>query len=82
MNILRQMIREDVKSELDKLMTGGVSKGKTPEDLDYDELAMGIKVEVEHVKDKDIARKIALDHLTEIPDYYTRLAKMEKEADE
>jgi hypothetical protein len=40
---------------------------------------MGIKVEMEHTKDKDMAKQIALDHLTEIPDYYTRLASMEKE---
>ncbi|WP_406606900.1 DUF5661 family protein, partial [Candidatus Infernicultor aquiphilus] len=26
--------------------------------------------------------KIALAHLTEFPDYYTRLAKMEKEAED
>ena len=41
---------------------------------------MGIKVEMEHVDDESLAREIALDHLFEIPDYYTRLDKMEKEA--
>ena len=35
---------------------------------------------MEHVNDKDKAREISLDHLVEIPDYYTRLAKMEDEA--
>jgi hypothetical protein len=44
------------------------------------QLNMGINVEMEHVNDKSKAREIALDHLEEIPDYYTRLDKMEKEA--
>jgi hypothetical protein len=44
------------------------------------ELKRGIEVEQEHSKDKDTAREIALDHLLEIPDYYTRLDKMEATA--
>jgi hypothetical protein len=43
------------------------------------ELNMGIKVEMEHVNSKARSREIAMDHLVEIPDYYTRLKKMEKE---
>lgn len=49
-------------------------------DFNPDEIAMGIKVEYEHTNSKVIALKIALDHLAEIPDYYTRLAKMESDA--
>lgn len=41
------------------------------------QLAMGIKVEKEHSKDSKVAREIALDHLRELPDYYTKLKKME-----
>ena len=41
------------------------------------QLEMGIKIEHEHVTDKDTATDIALQHLDEIPDYYTRLKKME-----
>jgi len=48
--------------------------------VDPKQLEMGIKVEMEHTTDKKIAEKIALDHLREIPDYYTRLLKMEREA--
>ena len=44
------------------------------------ELSMGVKIEMEHVKTKSMAKEIAMDHLVEIPDYYTRLKKMEKEA--
>lgn len=44
------------------------------------QLEKGVEVEVEHTKDKGLAKEIALDHLYEIPDYYDRLDKMEKEA--
>ena len=44
------------------------------------ELAMGVKIKMEHTKYPELARSIALAHLKEIPDYYTRLKKMEKEA--
>ena len=44
------------------------------------QIKMGRKVEMEHVDDEKLAEEIALDHLYEIPDYYTRLDKMEKEA--
>lgn len=48
--------------------------------VDMDELKMGIEVEKEHTNDVELAKQIALDHLKEVPDYYTRLKKMEKEA--
>lgn len=48
--------------------------------FDPNQIEMGIKVEMEHTTNPKIAERIAKDHLAEIPDYYTRLAKMEKEA--
>jgi len=44
------------------------------------QLKMGEPIEHEHTKDHDLARDIALQHLDEIPDYYTRLKKMEADA--
>ena len=44
------------------------------------QLDMGEPIEHEHTKDHDLARDIALQHLDEIPDYYTRLKKMESDA--
>ena len=41
---------------------------------------MGIAIEKEHTKDKDLATDIALQHLDEFPDYYTKLKKMESDA--
>jgi len=44
------------------------------------QLKMGIPIEHEHTKNKTLATDIALQHLDEIPDYYTRLKKMEASA--
>ena len=45
------------------------------------QLVKGIKVEMEHTKDKSKAREIAMDHLWEHPNYYDKLEKIEsKEA--
>lgn len=65
-----------------KFLTGGMSiqKGVSSKGVDSTELKMGIKVEKEHTTDDATAERIALDHLAEIPDYYTRLKKMEDEA--
>lgn len=46
-------------------------------DFDADQLAMGVKVEMEHTDHSAIAKLIAKDHLAEIKDYYTRLGTME-----
>lgn len=48
--------------------------------FDSKQLKKGIEVEQEHTNDKFLAKIIAKDHLMEIPDYYTRLGKMEKTA--
>jgi len=44
------------------------------------QIEMGKKIEMEHVDDVELAEEISMDHLDEIPDYYTRLKEMEKEA--
>lgn len=70
--------------------SGGLSKGMSVEDIAKKhkvkpeqieaQVQMGMKVEKEHTDSDKEAKRISLDHLFEIPDYYTRLAKMEKEA--
>ena len=42
------------------------------------QLKMGIKVESEHTTDKNEAESIALQHLDELPNYYSKLKKVEK----
>lgn len=60
--------------------------------VDLEEFRMGLEVELEHgtrdpetnVTDDDeiLTGKIALAHIREFPDYYTRLEKLEAEAEE
>ena len=69
----------------------GDKLGITWKDYDVEQFRMGLDVELEHgrrspstnVTDDDpiMTGKIALAHLNEFPDYYTRLAVLEKEAD-
>jgi hypothetical protein len=68
--------------EKEFMQAGDAAKeGFKEKDADPKELKLGIEMEMEHTDSEDIAKKIALDHLAEIPDYYTRLAAMEKEAE-
>ena len=66
--------------EFEDQLKGGKADKKNPSDFDQKELKMGIEVELEHVNSREKAKEIAMDHLEEIPDYYTRLKKMEKGA--
>jgi hypothetical protein len=47
---------------------------------DPKQVMAGIRVEREHTDSDETAYIIALDHLAEIPDYYTLLLKMERNA--
>jgi len=70
----------------------GDALGVNWSEVRLEEFRAGLEVELEHgardletnVTDDDEIQtgKIALAHLKEFPDYYTRLAKMEQEADE
>jgi len=59
------------------MLSGGLADEKKPEDFDQRELSRGIKVELEHTDNPDLAREIAMDHLTEDPFYYQKLATIE-----
>jgi hypothetical protein len=57
-----------------------VKSKKRMGEVDPKQLKLGIKIEMEHTSNPMVAKRIALDHLAEIKDYYTRLVKMEEEA--
>jgi hypothetical protein len=79
--IKSKMLRKTIKEDKDCPQVG--KHNKVPEDVfDPKELAMGIKIEHEHTNDPVTAEKIAKDHLSEFPDYYSRLTKLEKKAKE
>jgi hypothetical protein len=55
--------------------------GNDPDDkYDAKQLKRGIEVEKEHIDNPVVSKMIAKAHLAEIPDYYTRLDKMESDA--
>lgn len=71
----------DIKDFKDQLK-GGKSDGKDITKYDLKQILMGIKIEQEHTTNKMMALEITMDHLEEIPDYYTRLIEMEEEAED
>ena len=85
MEIKKKFTEEEAKEIGEKL---GIKWDK----FDVNQFKIGLNVELEHGThdevtnvtndDSIITGKIALAHLNEFPDYYTRLEKMEKEADE
>lgn len=53
------------------IMPGGLADHKSPEEFDPEQLEKGIREEMkEHTHSRQIAQEIAMDHLTEDPNYY------------
>ena len=57
-----------------------MKKHNVSQDYLEKQLSIGTKIEHEHTKNNKVAMGIALQHLDEFPDYYTRLLNMEKSA--
>lgn len=83
---------KEKRFNLEKAKQIGNSLGIDWKKFGVEQFWMGLDVELEHgTRDPDtnvtnddplLTGKIALAHLKEFPDYYTRLKKMEAEADE
>jgi hypothetical protein len=54
-------------------LPGGVGDQTPTNQIDPIQLSTGVQIEMEHTNDLDIAKEIAMDHLTEDPKYYTKL---------
>ncbi len=68
----------NIKEFKDKdIISGGLADLSSPEDFDSKELKIGIKHELEHTDDINVAKEIASDHLKEDPHYYSKLQKFE-----
>jgi hypothetical protein len=76
----------------DEARTIGENIGIDFSKYSLEEFRVGLSIELEHGSqdpetnvindDENLAGKIAWAHLKELPDYYTRLEKMEKEGEE
>lgn len=72
---------QKIKFSEEEKFKGGKADNMTPEDLakkhDVEvndikkEISVGTKIEMEHTDSKTEAKEIAMDHITEFPDYYT-----------
>jgi hypothetical protein len=72
MQKIKILIKENEK------LKGGKGDNRPDSDFDEKELEQAIKHELEHTKDHKIAKEIAKDHLSEDPNYYKKLKKIEK----
>ena len=59
--------------KLEDLIPGRKADNIPDTEFDANELAMGIKVEMEHTDDPAESKRIAKEHLLEDPKYYTKL---------
>jgi hypothetical protein len=67
------------KNTKDYMVKIKLKKGNIPDKkFNKKELTKGTKLEKEHTNDKKIAKQIAKAHLSESPEYYKELSKMEK----
>jgi len=83
---------KEKRFSLDKAKQIGDTLGIDWKKFKVEQFQMGLEVELEHGRiypktnvtndDPLLTGKIASAHLNEFPDYYTRLAKMEQEADQ
>ena len=83
-------IKGPVKPFREDKISGGLAKGMTLNDIAkkhnisvdtiVKDLKKGMKVEMEHTTDVNVAKEIAFDHLYEDPKYYDKLGKMETES--
>lgn len=60
-------------NNLIKKLPGGVGDNTPNDKINPAQLSIGVQVEMEHTNDPEIAKEIAMDHLTEDPEYYTKL---------
>lgn len=74
-----EMSLEDLYKEIFKIFNQFLYRRYEDINVNPKELSKGIEHEKEHTKDEEIAKIIALDHLKQIPNYYTLLNKFDKD---
>lgn len=72
------MLKKDSAGTLWKdHLPGGLADKKKPADFPPEKLREGVQVEREHTSNPAIQTEIAMDHITEDPNYYPKLRRME-----
>ena len=62
-----------MRTLFEEILQGGKGDNKPTTSVNPVQLRNGIKIELEHTKDENVAKEIAMDHLAEDPEYYTKL---------
>ena len=62
------------KDFFEDILKGGKGDLTNIRSVDKIQLKLGIKIEKEHTLDNKLAAEIAIDHLTEDPQYYSKLS--------
>lgn len=73
-----QLTKKPEADVMEDDIPGGLASKKKELTVKPEQVEMGVEVEMEHTDDPRKAVEIALDHLSEDPDYYTKLAGMEQ----
>jgi hypothetical protein len=83
-----QLFLKKVAKKLKEKIPGGLGRGRPDSDFDKEQLSVGIQTEMkEHTLDREMAKEIAKDHLSEVENYYItdkgeeRLDLLEQEAE-
>ena len=76
----KQQPHELSRSGQNDLLAGGKGDNLPDREISADSLAEGAKHEHEHTRNDQIAKEIAKDHLSEDPQYYEKIKKIEKSA--
>ena len=63
-------IKKIIKKLAKDKIPGGLGDSSPDNRFDKKQLEKGIQIEKEHTDDKDLAKEIAKDHPTEVPNYY------------
>lgn len=75
--LTKDKIAKLISAYTGKRLSGGLGDSAAAGDLSFAQVEMGLKVEMEHTDDLNIALEIVIDHLIEDPEYYTKLSKIE-----
>jgi hypothetical protein len=81
LNVDKHLLEQEIYSVLSDILSYGNYNEKKPSTINSKQLELGIKIEMEHTDCPLIAKRIALDHLSEDGmenNYYTNLINMEK----
>jgi len=85
--IINKVMSKLAKKKVKDMLPGGLGDCESDSNFDPEQLNKGIEIELEHTHDKDLAKEITKDHLTELPNYYlkddgsSRLEIMEQDAE-